>query len=79
MANTAKPTKSREELSLAILARLRQFPDSDRVSGVVIAPILQRDPKHPNWHAAFTTRGRTTVPPIAWQIGSEVAAQFDLA
>jgi hypothetical protein len=48
------------------------------VSGVVIAPILQRDPKHPNWHAAFTTKGRT-VPPIAWQIGSEVAARFDLA
>jgi hypothetical protein len=74
-----KPTKTREELSSVIFARLNEHPDSSKVTGVVIAPVLRRRANYPNWHAAFTTKGRNPVPHIAWQIGSEVAAQIDLA
>jgi hypothetical protein len=76
---TVKPTKTRAELSAAILERLRDFPESQKVTGVVIAPVIRPDANHPNWHAAFTVKGRNAVPHIAWQIGSEVAAEFDLA
>jgi hypothetical protein len=74
-----RPTKSREQFSGAILARLSDFPECRAVTGVVIAPVLRPDASHPNWHAAFTMKGRNAVPHIAWQIGSEIAAQFDLA
>jgi hypothetical protein len=47
--------------------------------GVVLAPVPRRHASHPNWHAAFTTGGRGAVPRIAWRIGADLAAQFDLA
>jgi hypothetical protein len=74
-----KPTKTRAELSTAILERMRDFPESQKVKSVVIAPVLRPYANHPNWHAAFTAKGRSAVPHIAWQIGSEIAAEFDLA
>jgi hypothetical protein len=74
---TVKPTKTRAELSTAIFDRLRDFPESQKVTGIVIAPVLRPDSNHPNWHAAFTTGG-SVVPRIAWRIGSEIAAEFDL-
>jgi hypothetical protein len=74
-----KATKTRAELSTAILERLRDFPESRKVTGVVIAHDLRPAGNCPNWHAAFTTAGRSAVPHIAWRIGSEIAAEFDLA
>jgi len=73
---SVKPAKTREELSSVIFARLSQFPEGDKVTGVVIAPTLR--PYHTTWHAAFVVRPRSAVPPVAWRIGEEVAAQFDL-
>ncbi|HYC26381.1 MAG TPA: hypothetical protein VEC58_10125, partial [Roseiarcus sp.] len=57
MAQSAKPAKSREELSAAIIARLHKFPEGREVTGVVLAPVPRRQAGHPNWHAAFTTGG----------------------
>jgi hypothetical protein len=74
-----KPTKTQAELSVAILERLGDFPEGQTVQSVLIAPVLRPVVNQPNWHAAFTTKGRSTVPHIAWQIGSEIAAEFDLA
>jgi hypothetical protein len=76
---TKKPTKTREELSALIVARLRNFPQCRSITAVVIAPVLRPDGRHPNWHAAFTTASRHQVPHTAWRIGSEIAAEFDLA
>jgi hypothetical protein len=74
-----KPTKTRDELSTDIVERLKGNPGCRFVTGVVIAPVLQHNASHPNWHAAFTMKGRNPIPRVAWQIGSEIAAQFDLA
>jgi hypothetical protein len=76
---TKKPTKTREELSTAIVERLKSSPECHLVTGVVIAPVLRRDASHPNWHAAFTMKGRRAVPHVAWRIGGELAIEFDLA
>jgi hypothetical protein len=76
---TDKPTKTREELSTIIFSQLQRFAEGHAVTGVVIAPVVRSDAFHPNWHAAFTMRVRRQVPHIAWQIGSEVADEFDLA
>jgi len=59
--------------------KLKDNPECHSVTGVVIAPVLRRNASHPNWHAAFTMKGRNPVPRVAWRIGSEIAAQFDLA
>jgi hypothetical protein len=77
---TEKPTKTREELSAIIFLQLKHFAEGPHeVTGVVIAPVVRPDACHPNWHAAFTARVRQQVPHIAWQIGSDVADEFDLA
>jgi hypothetical protein len=65
-----KPTKTREELSAIIFSQLKRFAEG---------PVVRPDACHPNWHAAFTARVRQQVPHIAWQIGSDVADEFDLA
>jgi hypothetical protein len=70
--------KTREELSAIILDQLKKFPESHAITGVVIAPVLSAASNRRNWHAAFTTKGRHTVPHIAWQIGNETADAFDL-
>jgi hypothetical protein len=75
----ARPTKTREELSTIILDQLKNFPESQAITGVVIAPILIAGSNRGNWHAAFTTKGKHMVPHIAWQIGSATAEEFDLA
>jgi hypothetical protein len=76
---TKKKTKTREELSALIKAQLGNFPECRSITGVMIAPVLRPDGRHPNWHAAFTTTKRQEVPHTAWRIGSEIAAEFDLA
>jgi hypothetical protein len=77
---TQKPTKTREELSAIIFSQLKHFAEGPHaVTGIVIAPVARPDAVHPNWHAAFTVRVRQQVPHIAWQIGSDVADEFDLA
>jgi hypothetical protein len=76
---TKKPTKTREELSALVMEQLRIFPQCRPVTGVVIAPVLRPDGRHPNWHAAFTMAGRREVPHTAWRIGSKIAAEYDLA
>jgi hypothetical protein len=74
----AKPTKSREELSALILARLRPYPAGYALN-VVIAAVAAPDNSRPNWRLAFTTRSRRAVPRIAWEIGNKVVNEFDLA
>jgi len=74
-----KPTKTREELAAAILALMKTSSECGGVSGVVIAPVLKPRPGHANWHAAFTMQGKESVPRTAWQIGSKIADEFDLA
>jgi hypothetical protein len=74
-----KPTKTREELAAIIMERLKAQPECGKITGVVIAPISQVLPGAANWHAAFTTQGKTGVPRIAWRIGSQIADKFDLA
>jgi hypothetical protein len=75
-----KPTKTREELSAIIFSQLKHFAEGPHaVTGVVIAPVVRPDSSHPNWHAAFTVQVKRNVPHIAWQIGSDVADEFDLA
>jgi hypothetical protein len=74
-----KPTKTREELSALIVRRLKNYPECRLVTGVLIAPILRPEGSHPNWHAAFTMAGRQEVPHTAWRIGSEIAAEYNLA
>jgi hypothetical protein len=76
---TSKPTKTREELAARVLSLLRASPECSAVTGVVIAPVLHPKPGYANWHAAFTLRGRESVPHVAWRIGSQVADEFDLA
>jgi len=76
---TDKPTKTREELAATILALMKASPECHGVSGVAIAPVLKPEPGHANWHAAFTMQGKESVPRIAWQIGSKIADEFDLA
>jgi hypothetical protein len=76
---TSKPTKTREELAATILALMKASPECRGVSGVVIAPVLRPKPGHANWHAAFTIQGKESVPRTAWQIGSKIADEFDLA
>jgi hypothetical protein len=76
---TGKPTKTREELAAAVLALVKASSECHGVSGVVIAPVLRPKPGQANWHAAFTMHGRASVPRAAWQIGSRVADEFDLA
>jgi hypothetical protein len=74
-----KPTKTREELAAAVLALVKASSECRKVSGVVIAPVLKPKPDHANWHAAFTMQGKESVPRAAWQIGSQIADEFDLA
>jgi hypothetical protein len=77
---TQKPTKTREELSAIIFSQLKRSAEGPHaVTGVVIAPVVRPDACHPSWHDAFTVRVRQQVPHIAWQIGSDVADEFDLA
>jgi hypothetical protein len=75
---TGKPSKTREELSAIVMEVLKKRPDCGKVTGVVIAPIPRALSRAANWHAAFTTQGRAAVPHIAWQVGSQVADEFDL-
>jgi hypothetical protein len=67
---TRKPTKTREELTAYVLALLRASPECGAVTGVVIAPVLILKPGYANWHAAFTTKDKQSVPAAAWRIGS---------
>ena len=76
---TRKPTKTRDELAATILALTKASSECRAVSGVVIAPVLKPKQDHANWHAAFTMRGKESVPRTAWQIGSKIADEFDLA
>jgi hypothetical protein len=78
-AVTRKPPKTREELAAIVLARMNDFPGCYAVSGTVIAPVLTPKPGFANWHMAFTARGTESVPHPAWEIGSHVADEFDLA
>ena len=75
----SKPTKTREELAAAVLALLKASSECRGVSGVVIASVLKPKPGHANWHAAFTMQGKESVPRTAWQIGSRIADESDLA
>jgi hypothetical protein len=75
---SSKPTKTREELVAAILARLKDSPECRTVAGVVIAPVLKSKSGYAKWHAAFTMKGGETVPAAAWRIEIEVASEFDL-
>jgi hypothetical protein len=72
-------SKTREELTAHVLALLRASPECAAITGVVIAPVLIPKPGHANWHAAFTTKDKESVPPAAWRIGREVADEYDLA
>ena len=73
-----KPTKSRQELSEIILARLRPHPQGHALR-VIIAPVAKPNGVGPNWRLAFTTRSRRAVPSVAWEIGNKVVDEFDLA
>ena len=76
---TGKPTKTREKLATTILALMKASSECRGVSGVMIAPVLKPKPSHANWHAAFTMQSKESVPRTAWQIGSKIADEFDLA
>ena len=73
-----RPTQTREELAALIMDRLKARADCAQVIGVVIAPIQRTRSAAANWHAAFTTQAKAPVPRAAWQIGSQIAAEFDL-
>jgi hypothetical protein len=74
-----KPTKTREELAAIIVDRMKRLPECGAVTGDVIAPVLIPKPGYANWHAAFATKDKQSVPSAAWSIGSQVADEFDLA
>lgn len=72
-----RPTKSQEQLSDIILARLRPYPEGCALK-IIIAPVAKPDGVGPNWRLAFTTRSRRAVPSIAWTIGNKIVNEFDL-
>lgn len=74
----AKPVRSLEELSKIILSRLRPYPEGYALR-VIIAPVVNPGGAAPNWRLAFITSSRRAVPKIAWEIGSRVMDEFDLA
>jgi hypothetical protein len=74
---TGKPTKTREELAATILLLMKASPECPAVSGVVIAPVLKLEAGYANWRAAFTMRGKESVPRTTRQIGSKIADEFD--
>ena len=69
----AKERKTREELCIMLMQRVREHATCSHVVDVSIIRAPER-----NWDTAWTVEGREVVCPAAFEIARELRAQYDL-
>jgi hypothetical protein len=76
---SAKEPRSREQLTAAIMAEVRQHPDWNDIVDVGIIRPVRSAQHHPNWDAAFVMDGPRVAPEPAFQMVRDLQNKFDLA
>jgi hypothetical protein len=78
-AVVAKEKKTEGELTALIMNAIRQHPEFNNITDVVVNRPPQRSADDPNWGFEFLVSGGPLAPARAFEIAEQVRRKYDLA